>query len=51
MGNLLEHDYAALSTNPEIIRLQELNAMNQYTAESLCKSCLDAVPDRRHINT
>lgn len=46
MGNLLKHDYESLYTNPEMIRLKELNAMSGYTPESLCKSCLDAVPDR-----
>jgi radical SAM protein with 4Fe4S-binding SPASM domain len=51
MGNLLEHNYEALYTNSEMIRLQELNALNDWTSESLCKSCTDAVPDRRYINT
>lgn len=50
MGNLLEHDYAALATNPAMIKLQELNALPVWTAESLCKSCTDAVPDRRYLN-
>jgi radical SAM protein with 4Fe4S-binding SPASM domain len=51
MGNLLQHDYAALSTNPEMQRLKELNSSNYYTSESLCKSCLDATPDRRYLNS
>jgi len=50
MGNLLEHDYAALATNPAMTKLQELNSLPVWTAESLCKSCTDAVPDRRYLN-
>lgn len=49
MGNLLKHDYAALATNPEMIRLKELNALNEYTSESLCKSCVEATVDRRYL--
>jgi radical SAM protein with 4Fe4S-binding SPASM domain len=44
MGNLLEHSYEDLQTNPAMQRLKELNALPHYTEESLCKSCLDAVP-------
>ncbi len=46
MGNLLEHDYQNLYTNPEIIKLKQLNAQPYYTTESLCKSCVDATVDR-----
>jgi radical SAM protein with 4Fe4S-binding SPASM domain len=42
MGNLLEQDYADLQTNPAMKRLLELNALPNYTDESLCKSCTDA---------
>jgi radical SAM protein with 4Fe4S-binding SPASM domain len=45
MGNLLEHDYQSLYTNPEIVKLKQLNALANYTNESLCKSCVDAVVD------
>jgi len=45
MGNLLEHDYHDLYTNPEIVKLKQLNALPHYTNQSLCKSCVDAVVD------
>lgn len=45
MGNLLKHDYQNLFTNPEIIRLKQINALPYYSQESLCKSCVDAVVD------
>jgi hypothetical protein len=45
MGNLLEHNYHDLYTNPEITKLKQLNALPYYTNESLCKGCVDAVVD------
>ena len=45
MGNLLEHDYQNLFTNPEIIRIKQINALPKYSNESLCKSCVDATFD------
>jgi MoaA/NifB/PqqE/SkfB family radical SAM enzyme len=45
MGNLLEQEYQNLYTNPEIVRLKKLNALTEYTDESLCKGCVDAVVD------
>ena len=45
MGNLLEHDYQMLYTNPEIVKLKRLNSLSYYTDESLCKGCVDAVVD------
>jgi radical SAM protein with 4Fe4S-binding SPASM domain len=42
MGNLLEHSYEDLYTNPAMQRLLELNASPEYTSKSLCKSCTDA---------
>jgi len=45
MGNLLEHDYQNLYTNPEMIKLKKLNALSYYTNESLCKGCVDAIVD------
>jgi radical SAM protein with 4Fe4S-binding SPASM domain len=44
MGNLTEHSYEELLTGPAMQRLKELNALPHYTSESLCKSCLDAIP-------
>ena len=45
MGNLLEHGYENLFTNPEMIRLKQINSLHYYSDESLCKSCVDAVVD------
>jgi radical SAM protein with 4Fe4S-binding SPASM domain len=49
MGNLLDHGYENLFTNPEIVRLKQLNAANYFTQESLCKSCVDAVVDTTQV--
>jgi hypothetical protein len=45
MGNLLEHGYENLFTNPEMIKIKSLNSFPYYTDESLCKGCVDAVVD------
>jgi radical SAM protein with 4Fe4S-binding SPASM domain len=51
MGNLMTQQYEDLFTNPAMQRLLELNASNKWTNETLCKSCVDAIPDLRYINT
>lgn len=43
MGNLLTGTYDSIYTGPEMQRLKELNALADFTNESLCKSCTDAI--------
>jgi hypothetical protein len=44
VGNLLEHSYEEIFTSPGMTYLLEQNAQNEYTTNTLCKGCTDAIP-------
>jgi radical SAM protein with 4Fe4S-binding SPASM domain len=49
MGNLLTDSYDEILNGPAMQKLLELNRLEHFTNETLCKSCVDAVPDKRYI--
>ena len=49
MGNLLADSYDDILNGPAMQKLLELNRLEHFTNETLCKSCVDAVPDKRYI--
>jgi radical SAM protein with 4Fe4S-binding SPASM domain len=51
IGNLLKDSYEDLFTNAPMQKLLEINSKPYYTNESLCKSCVDAIPDQRFIKS
>lgn len=44
VGNLLQHNYAGIQTSAGMQYLLEQNARNEWTENTLCKSCTDAIP-------
>lgn len=49
MGNLLTESYDEILNGPAMQKLLELNRLDYYTDQTLCKSCVDAIPDERYI--
>jgi radical SAM protein with 4Fe4S-binding SPASM domain len=50
MGNLLTDSYDDILNGPAMQKLLELNKLPHFTNETLCKSCVDAIPDKRYLS-